>query len=178
MSFLFSKFCSFLFPKRKFRILMLGLNGVGKTSILYRIKLDEFIEVVQTIGFNLEKINYKNLCFEIWDISGHVTLWKHYYQNSDGIILVVDCNDKERLEQVKEIIGFCSSIEDLKNLPLLIFTNKQDLNIGITPQELAHILDMEKTKNRRWAIQGSSALNGIGIKEGLDWLSYILFNKI
>ena len=156
---------------------MVGLDGAGITSILYKIKLDEFIEVVPTIGFILEKINYKNLCFEIWDISGNVKLWKHYYQNSDGIILVVDCNDKERLEQVKEIIIFCSTNEDLKNLPLLIFANKQDLNICITPQELANILEMEKIKNTKWAIQGSSALNGIGIKEGLDWLYYILFMK-
>ena len=179
MGFLFSKFFS-LISKRDVRILMIGLDAAGKTSILYQMKMAELVKTIPTIGFNVELVDYKGLRFTIWDVGGQDKiriLWKHYYQNTDGIIFVVDSNDKERLEKVRETLALCLIEEELKDAALLVFANKQDLNGAVSPNALTDILEMGKINNRRWLVQGSSALNGQGLKEGLDWLATVLLKK-
>ena len=180
-----AKLCSLFKLKKHARILMLGLDGAGKTSILYQLKLSDLVNTTQTIGFNLETINYKELFLEIWDIGGYNIFYenkirilcKHYFQNTDGIIFVIDCNDKERFAKANQVLLELINNEDLKNIPLLIFGNKQDLDEAALPNKLIDILEMEKIKNNKWFLQGSSALNGKGIKEGFDWLSNILLKK-
>ena len=179
MGFIFSKFFS-LISKRDARILMIGLDAAGKTSILYQLKMAELVKTIPTIGFNVEMLDYKGLKLTIWDVGGQDKiriLWKHYYQNTDGIIFVVDSNDKERFEQVKETLALCLIEEELKDAALLIFANKQDLNGAISPNELTNILEMGKINNRKWLVQGSSATSGQGLKEGLDWLATALLKK-
>jgi len=56
--------------KQDMRILMVGLDAAGKTTILYRFKLGEVVTTIPTIGFNVETLEYKNLCFTVWDIGG------------------------------------------------------------------------------------------------------------
>ena len=179
MGFIFSKFFS-LISKRDARILMIGLDAAGKTSILYQLKMAELVKTIPTIGFNVEMLDYKGLKLTIWDVGGQDKiriLWKHYYQNTDGIIFVVDSNDKERLEKVRETLALCLIEEELKDAALLIFANKQDLNGAVSPNELTEILEMGKINNRRWLVQGSSATTGQGLKEGLDWLANSLLKK-
>ena len=181
-----AKLCSLFKSKKKARILMFGLDGAGKTSILYQLKFSGLIKTTQTIGFNIETIKYKDLYIDIWDIGGFsifpndedIILFKHYYQNTDGIIFVIDCNDKKRFGKANKGLLEIIKDEKLKNLPLLIFGNKQDLNEAISPNELTKYLEYEKIINNKWLIQGSSALNGKGIKEGFDWLTNTLSKKI
>ena len=66
-----SKLFDKIFGKKEMRILMLGLDAAGKTTILYKLKLGEVISSVPTIGFNVETVEYKNIKFEIWDVGGH-----------------------------------------------------------------------------------------------------------
>ncbi len=82
---------------------MLGLDAAGKTTILYKLKLGEVIQSVPTIGmiinlgFNVESVEYKNLKFTVWDVGGQDKirqLWRHYYNNTHGLIYVVDSADK------------------------------------------------------------------------------------
>jgi len=71
------------------RILMVGLDGAGKTTILYKLKLGEVITTIPSIGFNVESVEYKNTCFTVWDMGGRDTLRqvrKHYYQNTRGLL--------------------------------------------------------------------------------------------
>ena len=180
MGFIFSKLWNSLISKRDVRILMVGLDAAGKTSILYQLKMSELVKTIPTIGFNVEQLDYKGLRFTIWDIGGQDKiriLWKHYYQNTDGIIFVVDSNDKERFETVREVLSLCLIEEELKGAALLVFANKQDLNGAASPNELTNALEMRKINNRKWLVQGSSAMNGQGLKEGLDWLASILLKK-
>ena len=180
MGFIFSKLWSKLISKKDVRILMIGLDAAGKTSILYQMKMAELVKTIPTIGFNVEQLDYKGLRFTIWDVGGQDKirmLWKHYYQNSDGIIFVVDSNDKERFETVRETLLLCLNEEELKEAALLIFANKQDINGAAAPNELTKILEMEKIHNRKWLVQGNSAISGQGLKEGLDWLANALLKK-
>ena len=185
MGFLISKIGSLLFRKKNVRILMVGLDNSGKTSILYQIKIGDLVNTTPTIGFNLETIKYKGLNISIWDIGGNNIiyenkvrqLWKHYYQNTDGIIFVIDSNDKERFEQAKEALSLLISNDEFKNVPLLVLANKQDLNMAYLPTKIIEILDMAKIKDNKWLVQGTSAINGKGIKEGFDWLCNELLNN-
>ena len=71
-----------LFSKKEMRILMLGLDAAGKTTILYRLKLGEVVQGVPTIGFNVETVEYKNIKFTVWDVGGQDKirlLWRHYF---------------------------------------------------------------------------------------------------
>ena len=176
MGFLISKY--FFCFKKHVRIIMIGLNGAGKTSILYQLKLSDLVETIPTIGFNVEEIRYKSLNISIWDMGGNNIiyenevrkLWRHYYLEADGIIFVVDSTDKERFEQAKQALSLLIFDEELKGVPLLVYANKQDLNDAVYPNEIFEYLNLKNIKNNKWLLQGTSALNGNGIKEGFDWL--------
>jgi ADP-ribosylation factor protein 1 len=83
------------------RILMVGLDAAGKTTILYKLKLGETVTTIPTIGFNVETVEYRNIAFTMWDVGGQDKirpLWRHYYTNTQAIIFVVDSNDRDRIE--------------------------------------------------------------------------------
>jgi small GTP-binding protein len=85
------------------RILMLGLDNAGKTSILFHIRDNQFKMTVPTVGLNIENINYKKYSLTFWDVGGQATkLWKHYFDHIDGVIFVVDSTDEEKLLFAKE----------------------------------------------------------------------------
>ena len=94
-----------LFGKQQMRILMVGLDAAGKTTILYKLKLGEIVTTIPTIGFNVETVEYKNISFTVWDVGGQDKirpLWRHYFQNTQGLIFVVDSNDRERVSEAKD----------------------------------------------------------------------------
>merc|ERR1719393_927790 len=87
------------------RVLIVGLDAAGKTTTLYRLKLGEVVTTIPTIGFNVETVEYKNISFTAWDIGGRGqmrALWRHYYQDTKALVLVVDSNDRDRIEDVRE----------------------------------------------------------------------------
>jgi ADP-ribosylation factor protein 1 len=78
---------------------LLGLDAAGKTTILYKLKLNENVVTIPTIGFNVETIEFQNLSITVWDVGGQGVirpLWRHYFDNNDGIIFVVDSSDITR----------------------------------------------------------------------------------
>ena len=86
-----------LFGNKQVRILMVGLDAAGKTTILYKLKLGDVVTTIPTIGFNVETVEYKNIKFTVWDVGGQDRirpLWRHYFQNTQGLIFVVDSNDR------------------------------------------------------------------------------------
>eukprot|EP01029_Cantina_marsupialis_P000060 TRINITY_DN1005_c0_g1_i1.p2 TRINITY_DN1005_c0_g1~~TRINITY_DN1005_c0_g1_i1.p2 ORF type:complete len:130 (+),score=21.43 TRINITY_DN1005_c0_g1_i1:40-429(+) len=100
----FTKLWDRVFGKKEMRILMVGLDAAGKTTILYKLKLGEVVTTIPTIGFNVETVEYKKTTFNVWDVGGQDKirpLWRHYYQATQGVIFVVDSSDRERMEQAK-----------------------------------------------------------------------------
>ena len=182
-----AKLCSLFKSKKKAKILMFGLDGAGKTSILYQLKLSKFINTSQTIGFNYETIKYKGLFLEIWDIGGNniffddkckcTVLCKHYFQNTDGLIFVVDSNDRDRIEDAAEELKKMLAEEELKDCAVLVMANKQDLNGALSPNDVTDKMGMGQLKGRSWLVQGTSATTGQGLKEGLDWMAGVLLKK-
>jgi small GTP-binding protein len=154
------------------KILLLGLDGAGKTTLIYKLKLGEFLSTIPTIGFNVEAIKYKKLNMTVWDLGGQKSirdLWRHYYENTDALIFIIDSCDKERLELAKEELHHLMEADELKRVPVLVFANKQDMGI-MTVSEIMSKLDMRKL-NTSWQVQGCSAVSGDGVYDGLDWLN-------
>ena len=95
----YSSFLKKITGKKDVRILFLGLDAAGKTTTLYKLKLGEVVTTIPTIGFNVETVSYKNVNFTAWDVGGRDKirpLYRHYFQNTDALIYVLDSNDRER----------------------------------------------------------------------------------
>lgn len=169
-----------LFGKKEMRILMVGLDAAGKTTILYKLKLGEIVTTIPTIGFNVETVEYKNISFTVWDVGGQDKirpLWRHYFQNTQGLIFVVDSNDRERFGEAREELMRMLTEDELRDAVLLIFANKQDLPNAMNAAEITDKLLLHSLRNRNWYIQATCATSGDGLYEGLDWLSNQLKNQ-
>ena len=165
-----------LLGKKEYRILMLGLDAAGKTTLLYRLKLGEVQHTVPTIGFNVEQVEYQNISFTVWDVGGQEklrSLWRHYYDGAHALIFVVDSNDQERVGLAKSELHRLLNTEELRNAVVLVFANKQDLPNALTAATLASKLELNSIRHE-WYIQPCRALDGQGLYEGLDWLSSAL----
>jgi len=177
------------FGKKDMRILMVGLDAAGKTTILYKLKLGEVVTTIPTIGFNVETVEYKNISFTVWDVGGQDKirpLWRHYYQNTQGIIFVVDSNDTERLGSEKnnddrhtarDELHHMLAEDELRDAVLLVLANKQDLPNALSVNEITNRLGLNQIRTRQWYIQATCATTGDGLYEGLDWLSSTLEGK-
>jgi|UniRef100_A0A7S4GH08 Arf/Sar family protein len=163
-----------IFGKKDVRILMVGLDAAGKTTILYKLKMGEVVSTVPTIGFNVETVEYKNIKFTVWDVGGQDKLrplWRHYYNNTNGVIFVVDSNDKDRAANARAELQKMMAEDEMKNASLLVFANKQDLPNAMSLTEVTEKLELSKFGSRSWFTQGCCATTGEGLYEGLEWLS-------
>ncbi|XBI19855.1 ADP-ribosylation factor 2 [Aegilops tauschii subsp. strangulata] len=180
MGLTFTKLFSRLFAKKEMRILMVGLDAAGKTTILYKLKLGEIVTTIPTIGFNVETVEYKNISFTVWDVGGQDKirpLWRHYFQNTQGLIFVVDSNDRERVVEARDELHRMLNEDELRDAVLLVFANKQDLPNAMNAAEITDKLGLHSLRQRHWYIQSTCATSGEGLYEGLDWLSNNIANK-
>ena len=180
MGLLMSKVWERMISKKEMRILMVGLDAAGKTTILYKLKLGEVVTTIPTIGFNVETVEYKNISFTVWDVGGQDKirpLWRHYYQNTQGLIFVVDSNDRDRIEDAKEELNKMLIEDEMRDAVVLVFANKQDLPNAMPAAEVTEKLGLNSMRNRQWFIQSACATTGDGLYEGLDWMSRTLSGK-
>ncbi|KAK0117753.1 hypothetical protein ONS95_012079 [Cadophora gregata] len=153
MGLTFSKLFDKLWGKKEMRILMVGLDAAGKTTILYKLKLGEIVTTIPTIGFNVETVEYKNIQFTVWDVGGQDKirpLWRHYFQNTQGIIFVVDSNDRDRVVEAREELQRMLNEDELRDAILLVFANKQDLPNAMNAAEITDKLGLHSLRQRAW----------------------------
>ncbi|XP_052057841.1 uncharacterized protein LOC127698414 [Mytilus californianus] len=163
-------------------IVMLGLDASGKTTILYKIKLNETVKTIPTVGFNVETVGpFKGINLTVWDIGGQEKirrLWQHYLKSADGLIYVVDSNDKDRLcEAREELYGILNS-ENMRSVPVVVIANKQDMPGAMDPSTVADGLDLNRIKQRQWKIQGACAKTGDGLFESMKAMSDLVKSYI
>jgi small GTP-binding protein len=142
-----------LFSKKEMRILMVGLDAAGKTTILYKLKLGEIVTTIPTIGFNVETVEYKNINFTVWDVGGQDKirpLWRHYFQNTQGLIFVVDSNDRDRAAEARDELHRMLNEDELRDAVLLVFANKQ-VQAPATPSARQLLHTFRYTLSRRSA---------------------------
>ncbi|TMW46640.1 hypothetical protein DOY81_008280 [Sarcophaga bullata] len=133
-------------------VVMLGLDSAGKTTALYRLKFNQYLNTVPTIGFNCEKVQgmvgkAKGVQFLVWDVGGQEKLrplWRSYTRCTDGILFVVDSVDVERMEEAKMELMRTAKCPDNQGVPVLILANKQDLPGAREPKELEKLLGLHE----------------------------------
>jgi small GTP-binding protein len=173
MGHLFSRFLS-LFTSEDHKVIIVGLDNAGKTTILYQFLMNEVVHTSPTIGSNVEEVVYKNFHFIMWDIGGQESLrasWNTYYANTEFVILVIDSTDRERLSLTKEELHKMLACEDLKKAAVVVYANKQDLKGAMSAAEISKLLNLTSIKDQGWHIQACCALTGEGLYQGLQWIS-------
>lgn len=162
-------------PQR--RILFLGLDNAGKTTILKAMCNESPTSIAPTRGFNVKQLKTNKLELNIWDIGGQRTLrayWENYYDKVNGIVWVIDSADERRMEETGEELAALLQEEKLAGVPIIVLANKQDLATAKTADEISLELNLHMIRNRNWQIQACSAIDGTGLKEALSWLDHNL----
>ncbi|EFA01144.1 ADP-ribosylation factor 3-like Protein [Tribolium castaneum] len=167
-------------------VVMLGLDSAGKTTALYRLKFDQYLNTVPTIGFNCEKVKgmmgkAKGINFLVWDVGGQEKLrplWKSYTRCTDGIVFVLDSVDVERMEEAKMELMRTVKAPENSGVPILVLANKQDLPGAREPRELEKLLGLTELSNGHlWHVQPACAITGDGLQEGLEVLYEMILKR-
>lgn len=176
----FSKLCSSLDDLIRIIFLLTGIFFISvPTHCLWPTAV---VTTIPTIGFNVETVEYKNISFTVWDVGGQDKirpLWRHYYQNTQGLIFVVDSNDSDRIDAARDELHRMLNEDELRDAILLVFANKQDLPNAMSAAEMTDKLGLHglRPSYRQWYIQACCATTGDGLYEGLDWLSATLVKR-
>ena len=170
-----------------FHCAMIGLDSAGKTTVLYRLKFDQYVNTVPTIGFNCEKVkgsigHSKNLTFLIWDVGGQEKLrplWRPYTRATDAIIFVVDsCDKDERMEEARLELHRIMRTPDNNGVPLLVIANKQDLPSAKSENEIEKCLGLsEFNQDQLWHIEPACAVTGEGLESSLEALHTLIMKR-
>lgn len=146
----------------------------GKSTIVQVIKQGKFVETMPTIGVDFETVMVGSATMRAWDVGGRGAgrpLSQMYYRNAKAFVYVVDSNDRNRTNTVREELDRLISEGALKDRFLLIFANKQDLPDAMSLEELREKLALNEFDEKIvWHLQAASAMENTGIKEGFEWL--------
>ncbi|XP_070762119.1 ADP-ribosylation factor 6-like [Enoplosus armatus] len=167
-------------PRKQAQVLMLGLDGSGKTTLLYKLKYNESVVTVPTVGFNVETLETDRSSpgLTVWDVGGQRKMrphWRHHYTDTAGLVFVVDSRDEKRLDEARKELHRVLRYESLRGVPLVILANKQDLLGALSPEALCLKLDLGRVcEGRAWFIQPCSATSGMGLEEGFRRIVYLM----
>lgn len=163
--------------EKEMRILLLGLDNAGKTTLLKHLASEDVNQVTPTAGFNIKSVSADGLKLNVWDIGGQAKIrpyWRNYFDNTDVLIFVIDSADSNRAEEaVAELLDIMEH-EKLCSVPVLIFANKQDARERMDVTAIEKLLDADKFASRTWHIQPCSGRKGEGVKEGMEWLCKVV----
>lgn len=155
------------------RILILGLDNSGKTTIIKKFNGEDTSKISPTLGFQIQTFNFQGYKLCVWDIGGQEsirTYWRNFFEKTDGIIWVVDSSDLMRLERCKNELHQLLKQEKLEGATLLICYNKSDLSGNLSLDEVSEFLELPKIKSRFWAILPTSGYTGEGLYQGIHWI--------
>jgi ADP-ribosylation factor-like protein 2 len=166
------------------RLLILGLDNAGKTTILKKFCGEPIDKIEPTLGFNIKSLEYKGFSLALWDIGGQRSIrayWKNYFESTDGLIWVIDSADRLRAELCREELLTLLNQEKLAGASLLLFANKQDIAGAMSSEEISQVLQLETNsiyQNRHWSITSCSAITGEGLADGIEWVVSDIANRI
>jgi ADP-ribosylation factor protein 6 len=153
------------------RVLMVGLKGAGKSSLLQRMK-SRGEATVSTVGFDVEAVQCESMNITVWDIGSQSkkirSLWRHHYDGVRGFVFVIDSCDDSCMDLAKSELDKILEGKNMHNIPVVILANKQDLYGAASADEVMQRLGLHRKK---CMVQPTCAVDGSGITQGLDWLA-------
>ncbi|KFQ76671.1 ADP-ribosylation factor-like 11, partial [Phoenicopterus ruber ruber] len=164
--------------KRDARVVMLGLDFAGKSTLLYKLKSGRAVETCPTVGFNVESLKTPcRVSFTLWDVGGQGSLrasWPDYLEDTNILVFVLDSTDTARLPEAAAALEEALSHPRMAGVPVLLLANKQEVPGALTPDELGERLRRGRLAGRRWVLRGCSAHTGQGLQEALAVLGELL----
>ncbi|KAL7716549.1 ADP-ribosylation factor 6-like [Entamoeba marina] len=162
-----------LFGSKNVRVLMLGLDASGKTTICNKFAGKDDSLTIPTMGHHTETIKINKLKLTVWEVGGQEKIrqhWDRYFEGSSALIFVIDCSDRTRADLARTALEDILLSEEMLNVTLLVLANKNDVNGAMLPSEIVNVLRLNELKIK-WHVQTSCALNGDGLEDGLTWLA-------
>lgn len=164
--------------ERQLRILFLGLDNSGKSTIVKRLlAAPDWDKLSPTLGFGIHSLCLDGYTLNLWDIGGQRTLrpyWRNYFERTDGLVWVIDSYDAERMQECKEELWNLVVHEDrLTSCSLLVLANKQDIPGAMSLEQISNALDLDelaKTRGSVAKILECSAVDQVGYDQGLKWI--------
>jgi ADP-ribosylation factor-like protein 3 len=141
------------------RLLVLGLDNAGKTTLLRKLSEEDVESVTPTQGFNVKSLKHGSFKLTMWDVGGQRAVrqyWSNYFDGSEGLVWVIDSADRKRLEETRAELAEILEEEKLAGVPLLVLANKQDLVNALRPDDIADTLNLCSLRDRSWQIQPCS----------------------
>ncbi|KAM4700206.1 ADP-ribosylation factor-like protein 11 [Discoglossus pictus] len=164
--------------KKQARVVMMGLDFSGKSTLLYKLKSNQTVETFPTVGFNVESLEMaKNVFVTIWDVGGQDKLrsnWKEYLEDTDVLIFVVDSSDVSRIPDATAELLTVLNNENMSGVPFLILANKKDVEGTVSIRDLIKVLKLENYDDRPWEILACSAHTGEGLVEAMNAVTRLL----
>ena len=186
MGFVFSKIFSSLAGQEQMRMIIIGLDNAGKTTLLYMLQSDRFTQTDSTMHPHQAEVTIGNIRFNSYDLGGHSAArktWTEYCGSLDGIIFMIDAADTTRLSESKAELDKLLDMPELANCPFVLFGNKVDKQGALSEEELRDVLDLpfHKTygKSADQKNPGAkpielfmcSVIKRAGYQDGFTWLS-------
>ncbi|ETV91693.1 hypothetical protein H310_13763 [Aphanomyces invadans] len=170
----------YLFSKAEVHLLIIGLDYAGKTTLLEQLKtmfgkkagipLDK---IPPTVGLNIAKVDISRTNVIFWDLGGQERLraiWSKYYNESHGVVFVVDSSDTARFDEAKAALASMLAHPELSDVPVLVLANKSDLDASMGTAELTARLELNRLAEAHpWTLRPISALTTDGIADAVTW---------
>lgn len=167
------------------RLLVLGLDNAGKTTLLQVLQTGSIRTVPPTDRPQTNEIQIAGVKFLCWDLGGHEAvryLWQDYYsdetnqdsttkQQISAIAFVVDAADSERLEEAGYELD--ALVHEGPKVPMAVLLNKTDLPMALSSEEIVQRMELDRLCKEHGSIRHFriSVLEQTGLQPPFRWIA-------